>query len=383
MSSVTARSRTDGSFAAGTPEANSGAQRLARLRGSGHNDTVILVEHETARKRFGIQVDDVRVHVHERIVTWASRRAHRENHPNFARGSLGARQVFAPILYAALTLLTVAIAPAAADAPMTPEQYYRSVLGRMAALPQPALVSYDAVVRASGATFYVAREPQSGHAEFGFSVGSALGDTTQWWPVVVRTADNTTSVKLPDAYAVTRFPALNATWGGIDSWMRFGMQEAATPAAAIAPVPNAKGSGEEPPVIAVVRSLGAGSYRVRDGGSHACDDGGAGHLFHLSPRDDPLHHPATDVTVDESTQIICTIRFEIQRSDLVERDGYVELHLSAFGPYYMVTRGEISFLAGRKVGHQRIRLFIDYANVAFPQTAPPRAFLAPQPENAP
>ncbi len=256
------------------------------------------------------------------------------------------------------------------------DAYYRSVISHMSHLPQPPLVSYDAVVRASGATFYVSRDPQSGEAEFGFSVGPALGDTSRWWPVLVRTKDNMTSVQLDTARAVTRFPALNATWGGIDSWMRFGMQEA-TARPEPAPLATAAATSREMPVIAIVHSFDPGIYRARDGGWTTCADNSTARLIRLTARDDAARHPATDIGVQASTQTICTIRFALEHSDLIDRNGYVELHIARVGSYYVVERGEISFDAGAKLGRQHVRLFIDYVRIAFPTVSPPGTFPAP------
>lgn len=268
--------------------------------------------------------------------------------------------------------------PVRAEDPASAEDYYRSVLVRMARLPQPPLVSYDVFARASGAMFYVSRDPQTGEAEFGFSVGT-LGDTSQWWPVLVRTSDNTTSILLEGTRAVTRFPAFNATWGGIDSWMRFGMQSALPAPVLITHEQETPVNGGLP-VIAVVRSLDPGIYRVRDGGTTACADNTPARLFHLTARQDPSRHPATDIGVQIATQTICTIRFELEHSNLVDRNGFVELYFAHVGSYYLVDRGEISFDAGPKLGRQHVRLFLDYARIEFPAAVPPGAFATPAPE---
>ena len=273
-----------------------------------------------------------------------------------------------------LAVAALLCAPARAEEPSV-DEYYRGVLARMSALPQPSLVSYDVVVRASGATFYVNRDPENGEAQFGFSVSPALGDTSQWWPVLVRTRDNTTSVLLEGARAVTRFPALNATWGGIDSWMRFGMQ--AAPVRASASQSNGPGDASQLPEIAVVHALDMGIYRVSDGGSTTCADRSPARLLHLTAREDPSRHPATDISVQDATQTICTIRFDLERSDLVGRNGHVELHLARVGDYYLVDRGEISFDAGPKLGRQHVRLFVDFAGITFPAASPPNAFATP------
>ena len=285
--------------------------------------------------------------------------------------------VYFRVVFSLVCAVLVTATRAVAD-DATVENYYRSVLVRMNALPQAALVSYEAVARASGAQFYVSRDPATGEAEFGFSVGSALGDTDERWPVIVRTADDTTSVRLTEAYARTRFPALNATWGGIDSWMRFGMQEPALPSTTAEPAVTPQRASSAPPVIAVVRSLGLSVYRVSDAGMTTCDGGAPARRLRLTPRDDRSHHPATDLAIDTASGLICTIRFQIEHSDLVDRDGYVELHLASVGRYYLVTRGEISFTSGYRLGRQFVRLFLDYIGMAFPQAAPAGAFAARQ-----
>jgi hypothetical protein len=295
--------------------------------------------------------------------------------------------VFFRGIVAALTFaVAIAVAwssAARADEMQNVEEYYRGVLARMSKLPQPQLVSYDVVARASGATFYVSRDPQNGEAEFGFSVGPALGDTSQWWPVLVRTTDNTTSVLLDGtARAVTHFPALNATWGGIDAWMRFGMAPS-TPAPLPSPGASSNTTSADYPVIAVVRSLDLGIYRVRDGGATRCADKSPARLLHLTAREDPSRHPATDVTVQTSTQTVCAIRFELERSDLVDRNGHVELYISQVGPYYLVDRGEISFDAGPRFGRQHVRLFLDYVRTEFPPASPAGAFSTPSPNGLP
>ena len=285
--------------------------------------------------------------------------------------------------YALLTMVLACVlagtAVAHAAETESAEDYYRLVLARMAGLPQPSLVSYDVIVRATGATFYVSRDPQSGEAEFGFSVGPALGDTSQWWPVLVRTRDNMTSVLLDSMRAVTRYPALNATWGGIDSWMRFGMQDA-TPAPVSAPLAPVDAPAARLPVIAVVRSLDPGIYRVSDGGRTRCADKTPARLLHLVARENPSQHPATDIGIQTSTQTVCTIRFELERSDLVDRNGYVELYIAQVGSYYLVHRSEIAFDAGPRLGRQHVRLFLDYARIEFPMDAPPDAFATPASE---
>lgn len=260
---------------------------------------------------------------------------------------------------------TVAVAMFLA-AVIGPAHYFLDSLARMNGVAQPAYVSYEVVVRATGAQYYIARDPVTGNAEYGFSVGHALGETDNRWNVYVRTRDETTVVQFPGAYALTRFPVLNATWGGIDDWMRFGIAgRASTPAPAPSPV-----SSPASPVIAVVHSLSAPEYAVRGGEASTCDGGAAARIFHLRPKFDAYHHPATDVTIADATHAICTIRFELQHNGVVDRDGFVELHLHTIDGVYLVKRGEISFIASPRLGGGRVRLFVDYVGFAFLSRSP-------------
>ncbi len=262
----------------------------------------------------------------------------------------------------------------------TPRREFLDALARMNGVPQPPYVEYEVVVRASGAQFYVTRDPLTGNAEYGFSVGRALGNTDKRWNVVVRNRDEVSAVKLGDTYAATRFPGLNATWGGIDDWMRFGINgRVATPEPSPSAQPLASPAATEAPVIAIVHALVAPDYRVSGGGPATCDGGSAARRFYLRARSDPYRHPATDVTVDDATHAICTIRFELVHNDVVDRDGFVELHLTKSAGVYVVGRGEISFIAQPKLGGGRVRIFIDYVGVQFSTSPPPQAFatLAP------
>lgn len=284
------------------------------------------------------------------------------------RGTVGA--IAAGALFGAVAAFA-ALCPAGAAT--AGDEVFRAV-ARMDAVRAPAYVSYEVVVRAHGAQYYVTRDPTSGKAEFGFSVGRALGDTDHRWNVVVRTADETTSVALPGAYAVTAFPVLNATWGGIDAWMRFGIRgRDARPADRR---PAAAATTPAVPTIAVVHALSAPAYAVSGGGSSTCDGGAPARRFFLRARYDATRHPATDITIDDATRTICTIRFQLQRNEIVSGNAYVELHLQPLHGVFIVKRGEIAFDPNPRLGARRIRLFIDYVGVTFPFVAPPGAFQA-------
>ena len=245
----------------------------------------------------------------------------------------------------------------------------------MNGIPQPAYVSYQVVVRAAHAQYDVVRDAQTGRAEYGFSIGDALGDTDRRWDAIVRTRDGTTAVKLGDTYATSNFPILNATWSGIDDWLRFGIDgRPATPeprgVPAASPSPDVR-------TIAVVHSLSAPAYLVSGGSSAGCDGNVPGRIYYLRAKYDPFRHPATDVTVDDASGTICTIRFALQRNGVVDRDGYAELHLRRSNGAVLVDRGEIAFVPKRPLGNRRVRIFIDYVGVSFPAAPPASAFRVP------
>ena len=221
----------------------------------------------------------------------------------------------------------------------------------MASLPQVRFAMYDVTVRSSGAQFYVSRDADQ-RAEFGFSVGNAIGDVADTWPVVVRPYFAETTVKLADGYAVSLWPVLNATWNGVAAWMRYGPQSAVA-AATPSPAPIPQPSGE-PQIIETVRSLGRSLYDVTYAGESVCPSGVAARLFHLTPRDRSSDHPATDVTIEARSFFICRIRFELHENAFVERGGHIELDLRMIGAYPFVDESFIDFQTRRAFGNNHI-----------------------------
>lgn len=87
--------------------ANGGEVRidgLARLGRTDHDDVAFFIEHEAAGKCFGVEVYDLCVRIHDRIVRLPGRRPHRENHLTAAGSTPRENQVGLRGLYIALTL---------------------------------------------------------------------------------------------------------------------------------------------------------------------------------------------------------------------------------------------------------------------------------------
>ncbi len=244
---------------------------------------------------------------------------------------------------------------------LSPQQFYDQTLAHMARLPQPRVAMYEVSVRSEGAEFYVSRDADR-RAEFGFSVGEGIGATVNSWPVMVQTRDATTRVLLSDGYVESQTPVMNATWNGVAAWMRYGPQgevPSATPTPAPLPLP----SGERPPVIETVRALGRSIYNVDYTGAGECAGGVPARRFHLSPRDNDAEHPATDVTIDESTLFVCKVRFELRPNAFIERGGHVELFLKRYGPYALIDQSVIEFQSRRAFGNQHIVIAASYGKV--------------------
>jgi len=269
----------------------------------------------------------------------------------------------------AFALMLAVIAPARAEAPPDIREYYRQALARMVRLPQPALVTYTATIFATGQTFYVSRDPSTSDAEFGFAIGDALGENTASWPVRVRTSDAVTSITLEDGNdAVTVYPIFDATWNGAYRWLRYGFGGGGPPPS-VAAAPSA--SPDEAPssspealgVIAVVQSIGTSSYGVQDWGDGKCETGALGRRIHLIAQREPDAHPATDVTIDVATGDICTIRFELRRTQFFNLTGSVELHYARVGDYLLASDGFMrlnSDIAG--IGRRRVDISILYSD---------------------
>lgn len=260
--------------------------------------------------------------------------------------------------------------PAHAAPPVDVRALYRQALQRMANMPEPPVVAYTATIRATGSTFYVGVEPNSGEAEFGIAIG-ALGANTKSWPVVVRTADGSTTIALEGGSAQTAYPIFDATWFGAYTWLRYGFDGKPRIAPSETPVPSPAGTpAPEPSVeglIAVVRAINIGFYRVVDRGDDRCENGDAARRVRLIANGDPDEHPATDASIDLTTKDICTLGFDLRPTQFLAQSGYVLLHFARVGDYAMVTDGHIEFNTKfHGIGRRRVDIDLRYGGVTFP-----------------
>jgi len=243
-------------------------------------------------------------------------------------------------------------------------------------MPSPPLVAYTVTVTSTGAAFLVALDPASGEAEFGFSIADAIGYTSRSWLAVVRTSDVVTAVELDGGYARSRYPIFDPTWSGAYEWLRFGFdgRPPATPAPGASVAPAAEDAAG-PSVIAVVRAISSGAYRVDDRGTEACEDGQNGKHLRLEPTGDPDRYPATDLVLRSGDDRICTMRFDLRPTQFWALAGTVELHFAQIGGYEVVGDGRLQFSARiRGIGKRRVTMRMLYSDFSFPSRAPEGAF---------
>ncbi|MDP9023885.1 MAG: hypothetical protein M3N13_00735 [Candidatus Eremiobacteraeota bacterium] len=259
--------------------------------------------------------------------------------------------------------------------PPSAEQYYSAALELMKALPEPPNVRYDATVRARGARFLLSVD-KKGRATFALEIGNASGVEHGTWNVAARANDPDTSIALANGtHAIAELPLFNATWSGAYDLMRYGFEGRGSSQPSPQETTTAVG---QPHVIAMVKAIGTGNYRVSDSGAGSCAGGIPGHKLHLIARSDPERHPLTDVTIDTSSGAICTMQFGFRQGGAPGTiKGSVELHLRRFGAYQMITDEKID-LSIRVMGISAYQMGFDtvYNNVVFPPSLPNALFTA-------
>ena len=246
------------------------------------------------------------------------------------------------------------------------QAYYRLALQRMVNLPEPPVVSYTATIHATGSRFYVSVEPETGLAEFGFSIGSALGVNSASWLVSVQTANAITRVDLDGTAAVTRYPIFDATWWGAYVWLRYGFngRSLATPSPSTSPTELESELG----IIAVVRAIDPGAYRIIDRGNDTCENGDAARHMRLVAYSDPDRYPASDITIDVKTNDICTMGFDLRPTQFLAQTGNVQLHFTNVNGYPLVTDGRIQMSTKfHGLGKRKVEFDLQYTNVTFPK----------------
>ena len=79
-----------------------------------------------------------------------------------------------------------------------------------------------------------------------------------------------------------------------------------------------------------------------------CANGDAGHVINLQPRSgDPLAHPLRSVTIDQTTGLFCTMRFDAPASADIGYSSiaHVTLNMAEIKGYYLVQNELIDMVA--------------------------------------
>jgi hypothetical protein len=232
-------------------------------------------------------------------------------------------------------------------------------------LQQPSFATYDVQLRITGSDFILTRQP-NGEAQIGLNLSRRRGESDVVFPAAYRKSDDLTSVKTPQGpWGTIRSPLFNPTWNGIADWIRYGLNgRPDTTTATPSPTPAAN----DLRVIGAVRAMGVAFYDVTDAGTATCANGDSAHRVHLIARNHPLDHPLTDAVIDERTNRICFVRFEMRQS--VVAAGYtntIELNIADVNGEPLVRSGTIQFmLRAMGFGVRRVTMTFAYDNVEFP-----------------
>lgn len=247
----------------------------------------------------------------------------------------------------ALIALLASLTPAPTPQPVTAQARYVAALERMRKTREPKFAVFEASVDVTNGAILARRSEESD--KLNFRITSEYQSPTHAGFAVLTYADRSDyAVKIGDGpIAITRLALLNATWRGLDTWMRYGFEGAAPPT----PKPVAPSASPsvavQDPVIAVVTAIGIAYYDVRDGGDGTCPDGGAGHRIELEPRGDPYEHPLRGVTIDDATGLFCSMRFiaplryNVFGAPVAAAD--VEVHLMELDGYFVVSDERVAF----------------------------------------
>jgi hypothetical protein len=167
--------------------------------------------------------------------------------------------------------------------------------------------------------------------------------------------DRVSALTLEDGIARSDSPLYDPTWNGAAAFARYGLHP--PPAPSSAPVPATPGSNGMP-VIGGVSVFTVAFYRLADGGAAVCPNGAAAEAVHLVAFRDPNTHPLTDVVIENQTQRMCSMRFQLHIDGAVAYAPVVELHFAMVQDYYLSTDGFIDgefHLLGLGVKHTHVR----------------------------
>ncbi|HEX8806987.1 MAG TPA: hypothetical protein VF741_08555 [Candidatus Aquilonibacter sp.] len=246
--------------------------------------------------------------------------------------------------------------------PSSAESFYAAALQNMRHTRQPALVEYRATIFVPYGEVIVNREP-GGDLYLAIGQGNA-GTPEATFSLRVPDTGHTYGVELdPKHVARARLPMLNATWQGIDDWIRYGFDgypdtDSSPPSASPAPdTGNLK-------VIAAVSSFGLAYYRATDGPDESCANGDAGHVINLAPLGDPYAHPLRSVTIDRADGLFCTVHLIAPARDPGYTSiAYVALHLGEVSGYCFVLDEAIDLFATAPMrADQRSHATITFSN---------------------
>ena len=241
-------------------------------------------------------------------------------------------------------------------------RYYTEALETTRNVPKPATVSYMEHITSHGMRFLIA--PSHGEAQFAIGYGRDMR-TAQDVPVCFDAATHGVQLQFDKGSYRIRVAMFNATWYGIEDWLKYGFDGAPpdAPNAVAAPAPKPSPAATDgPQTIAVVSAVDPGAYTISDGGQVACSDGAPGHRLLLRALRDPDRHPLTSVVVDSGSMRFCTMDFRMGAPGALSLTGQFEVHFRAVGPYWLAHDGTADFEAralGTSAQHSHITFAYD------------------------
>lgn len=276
-------------------------------------------------------------------------------------------------LCAVAILVLGLVRPAAADPPPLAEQYYARAIQTMRDLPQPNFATYDVRLQITGSDFILARKP-NGKAEIRLNLSSRHGTSDVVFPAAYRRIDDLTAVRTPEgSWGTIRSPLFNPTWNGVADWIRYGFNGRPDSAPA---TPSPTPAADNLAIIGAVRAMRVSFYDVSDAGTASCANGDPAHRVHLVAKSDPLDHPLTDAVIDERTNRLCFVRFQMRQS--VVAVGYnttIELNIADVNGESIVRSGTIELtLRAMGFGMKHVTMRFAYTTIEFPETPPAEIF---------
>ena len=268
-------------------------------------------------------------------------------------------------------VMLLAVLTSAPSAAGSAAERYGAALERMRATQEPNVAVYHAKLSVPGGNIVANSTRGTLYLRFGQGV---MGPSIENF--FVRTDRDRTEflVLLPEQQkALARVSLLNATWQGIESWIRYGFEPDAL-APSPTPLPDAPNANGDLRVISVVSSFGLAFYDASDGGTESCGNGDPGHAIKLSPRGKELEHPLRGVTIDDTTGLFCTMRFvaPAQLGYPYTAIANVTLHLGEIDGYLLIQDEAIDMIAtAAQLPDQHSSATMTFDGFIFPGNASP------------